>query len=161
MVGTLGIAARTEAALSNRKKSSISMVSYRKNAPLTLEQFTALYRESTLAERRPAERADIMQQMKDNADLTITAWDDDRLVGISRSLTDFGYVAYLADLAVASSHQGQGIGRQLIAETRAALWPDCMLVLLAAPAADRFYPRVGFSHNPRAWVLAGDEPLLD
>lgn len=137
------------------------MITYKNDAPLTLEQFTALYRESTLAERRPAERADIMRQMKDQADLTITAWYGDQLVGISRSLTDFGYVAYLADLAVARTHQGQGIGRQLIAETRAALGPDCMIVLLAAPAADQFYSRVGFTHNPRAWVLAGDDPLID
>lgn len=161
MVGDLGFASRNEEALSTEKQLNINMISFKKDAPLTLEQFTALYRESTLAERRPAERPEIMQQMKDNADVTITAWDGEDLVGISRSLTDFGYVAYLADLAVAKSHQNQGIGRSLIAETRAALGPDCMLVLLAAPAADRFYPRVGFSHNPRAWVLAGSEPLLE
>lgn len=135
------------------------MITYKKDAPLTLEQFTAIYRESTLALRRPADRPDIMQQMKDNASVTITAWDGQRLVGLSRTLTDFGYVAYLADLAVSTSHQGNGIGKRLIAETRSALGPECMVVLLAAPAADEFYPRVGFSHNPRAWVLAGDEPL--
>ncbi|MGD8376289.1 MAG: GNAT family N-acetyltransferase, partial [Acidobacteriota bacterium] len=69
--------------------------------------------------------------------------------------TDFGYVAYLADLAVAASHQRRGIGRRLIEETRAALGPRCMLVLLAAPAAADYYRRVGFTHHPRAWVLPG------
>lgn len=134
-------------------------IAYRKDAPLSLEQFTALYRESTLAERRPAERPDIMQQMMDNASVTITAWADDELVGISRTLTDFGYVAYLADLAVSVSHQGLGIGKQLIAETRAALGRECMIILLSAPAANEFYPHIGFSHHARAWVLEGDEPL--
>ena len=96
-------------------------ITYRNDASLSLEQFIELYRKSTLAERRPADRPEIMQQMMDNASVTITAWADDELIGISRTLTDFGYVAYLDDLAVSASHQGLGIGKQLIAETRAAL----------------------------------------
>ena len=132
---------------------------YRKDAPLSLEQFTELYRASTLAERRPADRPDIMQQMMDHASVTITAWSGDDLVGISRTLTDFGYVAYLADLAVSVSHQGLGIGKRLIAETRGALGADCMIVLLSAPAANEFYPHIGFDHHARAWVLEPGEPL--
>lgn len=135
------------------------MVEYKKDVPLDLDQFIALYRASTLAERRPADDRETMRQMMENADLTITAWDGDALVGISRSLTDFDYVAYLADLAVAESHQGTGVGRQLIEETRAALGPQCQIVLLAAPAANEFYPRIGFSHNARAWVLPGAHDL--
>ena len=38
--------------------------------------------------------------MIQHANLVVTAWDGPRLVGISRSLTDFLYVAYLSDLAV-------------------------------------------------------------
>ena len=97
-----------------------------------------------------------MRQMMENASLTITAWDGDALVGISRTLTDFGFVAYLADLAVAQSHQRRGIGRRLIQETAAALGPKCSVVLLSAPDANEFYPHIGFSHNPRAWVLLGN-----
>lgn len=139
---------------------TISTIEYKKDALLTLEQFTALYRNSTLAERRPADDPDVMRQMMENASLTITAWAGDELVGISRTLTDFGYVAYLADLAVSKSVQARGIGRQLVRETRAALGPGCMLVLLAAPAANEFYPKIGFEHNPRAWVLKPDDDVL-
>lgn len=130
-----------------------SEIEYRKDEHVDLGQFIGLYRSSTLAERRPAGDRAVMRQMLENADLTITAWAGDTLVGISRTLTDFGYVAYLADLAVAASHQRQGIGKRLIEETQAALNPTCMLVLLAAPAANEFYSRIGFEHNPRAWVL--------
>lgn len=132
-------------------------IEYRRDFPLDLDRFIELYRSSTLAERRPADDRDVMRQMMENADLTITAWDGDMLVGISRSLTDFGYAAYLSDLAVAGSYQGRGIGKRLIEETRAALGPKCRIVLLAAPAANEYYPKLGFTHNPRAWVLpAGD-----
>lgn len=130
-------------------------IEYRKNVPLILDQFIDLYRASGLAERRPAEDREVMLQMMNNATLTVTAWSGESLVGISRTLTDVGYVAYLADLAVAKSHQRLGIGRRLIEETRAALGPKCKMVLLAAPAANQFYSLMGFTHNPRAWVLSG------
>jgi predicted N-acetyltransferase YhbS len=64
-------------------------------------------------------------------------------------------VAYLADLAVDVEFQRQGIGKQLIEETRRRLKPECMIVLLAAPAANEYYLKLGFEHNPRAWVLRG------
>lgn len=133
-------------------------VEYKKDVALTLEQFTELYRKSTLAERRPKDPS-IMQQMMQNASLTISAWAGEELVGISRTLTDFGFVAYLADLAVAKSHQGQNIGRRLVQETKAALKPGCMLVLLSAPDANDYYPTIGFKNNPRAWVLNGNDPV--
>src|SRR5690606_32521689 len=115
------------------------------------------YEGSTLGARRPVHRPDIFARMLANADLMITAWHDERLVGIARSLTDFAYVAYLADLAVDEGYQRRGIGRSLIEETRQRLAPECMIVLLAAPKANEYYARLGFEHNPRAWVLRGLE----
>ena len=49
--------------------------------------------------------------------------------------------------------QKQGIGTRLIEETKKQLGPECMLVLLAAPKANDYYPKLGFEHNPRAWML--------
>ncbi len=128
---------------------------YRDDADLTVEQAIDLYRRSTLGERRPVDRPDIFRSMLDHANLTVTAWDGDRLVGIARTLTDFGYVAYLADLAVDLDYQRQGIGRSLVAETRQRLEPTCMIVLLSAPKANEYYPKIGFEHHPRAWVMPG------
>ncbi|HYR24746.1 MAG TPA: GNAT family N-acetyltransferase, partial [Aquabacterium sp.] len=54
--------------------------------------------------------------------------------------------------------QRQGIGKHLIEETRRRLGRECMVVLLAAPKAHDYYPKLGFEHNPRAWVLKGDFP---
>jgi predicted N-acetyltransferase YhbS len=131
-------------------------IQYRDDASLTVSMAIDLYNRSTLGERRPVHRPDIFAGMLKNATLTVTAWDGGRLIGISRSLTDFTYVAYLSDLAVDAGYQNKGIGRQLIAETRARLKPECMIVLLAAPQANDYYAKVGFEHNPRAWVLKGE-----
>jgi ribosomal protein S18 acetylase RimI-like enzyme len=130
-------------------------IEYRDNAELSVSEVIELYRRSTLGERRPIDRPDIFEGMLKNANLIITAWQCSRLVGIARSLTDFTYVAYLADLAVDSEYQRQGIGRRLIQETRHRLQPECKVVLLSAPQANEYYPKLGFQHNPRAWVLAG------
>lgn len=128
---------------------------YRDDAPVSVAQAIDVYRRSTLGERRPVDRPEVFADMLQHANLMITAWDGAQLVGIARSLTDFGYVAYLADLAVDATYQRRGIGRRLVEETRARLAPDCMIVLLAAPNANDYYPKLGFEHNPRAWVLRG------
>ncbi|MBS0542763.1 MAG: GNAT family N-acetyltransferase [Proteobacteria bacterium] len=130
-------------------------IDYRDDAPITAAQAIDLYRRSTLGERRPVDRPDVFEAMLANASLVVSAWQGERLVGIARTLTDFAYVAYLADLAVDAGHQRQGIGKRLIEETKRRLGAECMIVLLAAPKANDYYPRLGFEHNPRAWMLKG------
>jgi predicted N-acetyltransferase YhbS len=128
------------------------MISYRVGNDLDLDAVIELYRASTLAERRPADERSRMAAMLKNANLVVTAWDGAQLVGISRALTDFVYATYLSDLAVRVSHQRLGIGRELMRRTQAAA-PQANLILLAAPAAEKYYPHVGFTHHPQAWIL--------
>jgi predicted N-acetyltransferase YhbS len=129
------------------------MIQYRDDAAISAEQAIDLYIRSTLGERRPIHDKSAFEAMLKHANLIITAWDDEKLVGISRTLTDFSYVAYLADLAVDLDYQRQGIGKELIAKTQASLGSDCMIVLLAAPKANEYYEHIGFEHHPRAWTL--------
>ena len=72
------------------------------------------------------------------------------MVGISRVLTDFSYVAYLSDQAVDVDYPKQRIGKQLIEKTKSDLGPDCMLVLLAASKARGYYGPLGFEIHPSA-----------
>ncbi len=135
------------------------MICYRVGNDLDLDHVFDLYRASTLGERRPVEDRAILADMIRHANLVVTAWEGDVMVGISRSLTDFSYVAYLADLAVRDTHQKLGIGRELIARTRAEMGPRSMIVLLAAPAAVDYYPKLGFTKHGSAWILRASEEL--
>ena len=128
-------------------------VTYRTGNDLDLDEVIELYHGSTLGMRRPVADRACMAGMLRHANLIITAWQGERLVGIARTLTDFCYVAYLADLAVHRDYQRQGIGAELIRRTQGALGPRAKIVLLAAPAAAGYYPRVGFVRHPQAWVL--------
>jgi predicted N-acetyltransferase YhbS len=128
------------------------MISYRTGNDLDLDALIGLYRACSLGERRPVDDRQRMSAMLANANLVVTAWDAGQLVGISRSMTDFAFVTYLADLAVRESHQRRGIGKELIRRTRSAA-PQARLILLAAPAANEYYPHIGFTHEPKAWIL--------
>jgi ribosomal protein S18 acetylase RimI-like enzyme len=135
------------------------MIEYRTGNWLDLEQVVELYKASTLGERRPIEDRPRFAEMLKNANLVITAWEGKLLVGISRSLTDFCYITYLADLAVRVSHQKQGIGKELIRQTQTNGGPKTSLVLLAAPAAEKYYPHIGFTNLPQAWFLRGGDTI--
>jgi len=132
---------------------------YKTDANISVEQAISLYRRSTLGERRPVDNQETFKGMLKNASVTISAWHNEKLVGISRTLTDFTYVAYLSDLAVDASFQKKGIGKRLIKETRGRLEEECMLVLLAAPKAKKYYAKLGFESAPSAWIMRGDGEL--
>ena len=134
------------------------MIAYRSDLRPALEQARELYRASTLGERRPIDDDARFAAMLANANLVVTAWDGELLVGIARALSDFSYATYLSDLAVRASHQRRGIGRELIRRTRAAA-PQASLILLAAPAAERYYPHIGFQQHPQAWLLREGDAL--
>jgi ribosomal protein S18 acetylase RimI-like enzyme len=126
---------------------------YSSSTNISADQAIDLYIRSTLGERRPIHNREAFENMYKHANLIISAWDEDKLIGISRSLTDFSYVAYLSDLAVDVQYQKQGVGKRLIQETKAKLEQDCMLVLLAAPKAREYYGPLGFEKHPSAWTL--------
>jgi GNAT superfamily N-acetyltransferase len=136
-------------------------VEYRNGNDLVLAEVIDLYRESTLGERRPIDDEAIVADMLRHANLVVTAWDGHTMVGIARTLTDFSYVGYLADLAVRASYQNRGIGTELIKRTRDLMGARSMLVLLAAPKAVDYYPRVGFRKHESTWVLGKSESLVD
>ncbi|HEV2855751.1 MAG TPA: GNAT family N-acetyltransferase [Thermoanaerobaculia bacterium] len=137
----------------------MSEITYRRDNDLDLDEVLDLYRSCSLGARRPIDDRSILADMIRHANLVITAWEGDLLVGISRSMTDFSYVAYLADLAVRESHQRRGIGVELIRRTREAMGPRSMIVLLSAPAAVEYYPKIGFTRHESAWILRAGEPL--
>ena len=132
---------------------------YRVGNDLDLDAVIELYRASTLAERRPIDDLARMRTMLARAGIVVTAWDGSLMVGLSRAVSDFSYFTYLADLAVRESHQRSGIGRELIRRTREAGGPKTNLLLLSAPAAEEYYPRLGFVQHESAWLLRPEDEL--
>ena len=132
-------------------------IEYRFGNALSVDELIELLRASTLGERRPIDDRAIVESMIAHGNLTVTAWDGALLVGFCRTLTDFLYVGYLSDLAVRDTHQRQGIGTAMIERTRERMGPRSSLVLLSAPKAVEYYPKIGFTQHHSAWLLRAED----
>lgn len=118
---------------------------------VTAEQVAQLYSRAGL--NRPVNDLPRVQRMLDNANLTVSAWEGDTLVGLARCLCDYGWVCYLSDLAVLQTSQHQGIGRAIVEATHAHIGPQCALLLLSVPTAMEYYPKVGFEKAENAFLI--------
>lgn len=128
-------------------------LTYQLEPHLPPAEFIDVLVRSTLAERRPVDRPDVIRAMLEHADIIQTARADGLLVGISRAITDFSYCTYLSDLAVDRAYQRQGVGRELVRRTHEAAGRHTHLVLLAAPNARTYYPHIGMQPHESAWVI--------
>ena len=134
-------------------------VEYKINQTITADQFIGLLSKTSLDARRPIDQVETIDAMLANANLLVTAWQGDRLIGVARSVTDFAFCCYLSDIAVDESIQASGIGKTLIRMTKEALKPTCSLILLSAPQAVGYYPKIGFTQHNSAWVLTDIDDL--
>jgi GNAT superfamily N-acetyltransferase len=128
---------------------------YRTDRTLTPEEYIDLLRSTTLGPRRPVDEPARIAAMLAHANLLVTAWDGPLLVGAARCFTDYAYVTYCSDLCVRESHQKRGIGKELL--KRVVEIAPCRIVLLAAPQAVDYYPRIGFTQHNSAWTVLPDE----
>jgi ribosomal protein S18 acetylase RimI-like enzyme len=127
-------------------------IDYCTEPQLHADEFIDVHRRSTLAARRPVDNIETMGGMLTHADVLLTARDPTGLlVGISRALTDFSWCTYVADLAVDVAFQRRGIGRELLRRTHEAAGLHTSLILLAAPAAESYYPHVGMTRHNSCW----------
>ncbi|MVN77494.1 GNAT family N-acetyltransferase [Hymenobacter sp. HMF4947] len=126
-------------------------ITYTLDAQPTPAQVIDLYRSAGLV--RPIENPARIAQMYQHANLVISAWAGDQLVGVARSLSDFCYCCYLSDLAVHQDYQRQGIGKRLVALTKEAVGDESMLLLLAAPAAMPYYPALGMTPVDNGFII--------
>ena len=130
----------------------MSEIVYAIEKSLDVSEFIEVLKNSTLAERRPINDEQRISSMCNNANLIVTARVDGTLVGVARSITDFVYCTYLSDLAVDVKFQKTGIGKKLIEETKKAT-PQAKLILLSAPAAVDYYPRIGMTKHNHCYYL--------
>ena len=137
-----------------RHEDAMTEITYALEPQLDPQEFADVLRRSTLGERRPVDDAEAMRGMVAHADLIVTArTPEGLLVGVSRALTDYHWCTYLADLAVDVACQRRGIGLELIRRTHMAAGLRTSLTLLAAPAAETYYPHIGMRPHHSCWRI--------
>jgi len=126
-------------------------ITYKFDIVPTPDQIIKLYDQSGLP--RPTADKDRIKIMFENSNLIVTAWDNSTLVGVSRSITDWAWSCYLADLAVDPNYKKSGIGKKLIELTKEKIGEQVMILLLSVPTAMEYYPKVGFTKEDRAFTI--------
>lgn len=127
-----------------------TMISYAVNPRLKTKDVIELFASSDI--RRPVDNPSRIKRMIANADLTISAKDGRKLVGI-RAVTDYSYCCYTSDLAVDKKYQSKGIGKKLLKIVQKRLGDQVMILLLSAPESDSFYSHIGFDKVKNAWKI--------
>lgn len=115
------------------------------------DQLIELYETAGLP--RPTNDKERIQKMFDSSNLIVTAWNDEQLVGVARSITDWVWSCYLADLAVHPAFKKAGIGKELVRLTKEKLGEQSMLLLLSVPTAMEYYPKIGMTKEDRAFTI--------
>ncbi len=128
------------------------MIEYKIENDLSVEEFRMVLINSTLGERRPVNDYERLSGMLKHGNLIVTARDNGRLIGVSRSLSDYAFCTYLSDLAVDEQYQKQGVGKELIRQTMLAS-SSARLILLSAPAATSYYPKIGMKRFEHCYYI--------
>ena len=126
-------------------------ITYKTSIIPATEQIISLYDKAGLP--RPTTDTERIKKIYQNSNLIASAWLGDRLVGVCRSITDWAWSCYLADLAVDPDLKQSGIGKKLIELTKETVGNEVMIILLSVPTAFDYYPKVGFEKENRAFSM--------
>jgi N-acetylglutamate synthase-like GNAT family acetyltransferase len=126
-------------------------IQYLINVPLDAQDVSDVFRSSGI--KRPVDDLIRIRKMLDHADIIISAWDGEKLIGVARAITDFSYCCYLSDLAVSKEYQRCGIGKELVGRLREHIGDEVSLLLVSAPSAMEYYPQIGFERTEKAFII--------
>lgn len=93
--------------------------------------------------------------------LVVASRDAEQTVGMARLVTDYGYVAYIADVVVSPEYQGRGIAKAMLGmilqhiKDQLEDGEQVMVFLLAAKGREAFYRPFGFLDRPNDTYGAG------
>jgi ribosomal protein S18 acetylase RimI-like enzyme len=79
--------------------------------------------------------------------------EDGKLVGVGRALADGIDCSYLCDIAILPSHQGIGLGKQIVSKLVELSRGHKKIILYAVPGKEPFYKRFGFKRMKTAMAI--------
>jgi ribosomal protein S18 acetylase RimI-like enzyme len=113
------------------------------------EELSALYRAAPLGDKK----ASHLQRVFTNSLFKCFVYDNARLVGVGRALADGADCSYICDIAVLPSHQGTGLGKQIVGHLVEASRGHKKIILYAVPGKEPFYRKFGFLRMKTAMAI--------
>lgn len=117
------------------------------------EELAALYRAAPLGNKGAAD----LELVFSNSMFRCFAFETGSLVGAGRVLADGRDVAYLCDIAVLPSHQGRGLGKEIISKLLDLSKSHSKIFLYAVPGKEPLYRKFGFRRMTTAMAIFEDQ----
>jgi ribosomal protein S18 acetylase RimI-like enzyme len=122
---------------------------------LDWNELSALYRAAPLGNKNPEGlRTAFMNSM-----FKCFVYEDGRLVGVGRALADGTDCAYICDVALLPSHQGLGLGRQIVSTLVSMSAGHKKIILYSVPGKEAFYRKLGFKRMSTAMAIFENQDL--
>ena len=117
------------------------------------DELEALYRAAPLGNKNAAG----LRTVFTNSRYRLFAFDQRRLVGAGRALADGADCSYICDVAVLPSHQGTGLGKEIVSRLVALSQGHKKIILYSVPGKEAFYRKFGFRRMLTAMAIFEDQ----
>lgn len=113
------------------------------------DELSALYRAAPLGDKKPVD----LRTAFSNSMFKCFVYEDACLVGVGRALADGVDCSYICDVAVLPSHQGTGLGGQIVGHLVEKSRGHRKIILYALPGKEPFYRKFGFLRMKTAMAI--------
>lgn len=113
------------------------------------DELSALYRAVLLGDKKPLH----LQTVFSNSMFKCFVYENTCLVGAGRALADGADCSYICDIAVMPSHQGTGLGKQIVSHLVESSRGHKKIILYAVPGKEPFYRKFGFLRMRTAMAI--------
>lgn len=118
-------------------------------------ELSALYRAAPLGEKSPTD----LETAFSSSRFRCFVYDSGNLVGVGRALADGVDCSYICDIAVLPSHQGTGLGKEIVANLLRLSDGHKKIILYAVPGKESFYRKFGFKRMTTAMAIFENQAL--
>lgn len=88
----------------------------------------------------------------ENSYIVVFAFDEEKLIGFGRAISDGAYQAAIYDIAVLPEYQGKRVGAAIV-NSIVKSNPQCNFILYAAPTKEAFYEKLNFKKMKTGMAL--------
>jgi ribosomal protein S18 acetylase RimI-like enzyme len=113
------------------------------------DELSRLYLAAPLGQKAPSD----LKVAFSNSMFKCFVYDSGTLVAVGRALADGRDCSYICDVAVLPSHQGLGIGKQVVSKLIDLSRGHRKIILYAAPGKEPFYRKLGFKRMTTAMAI--------
>lgn len=113
------------------------------------EELSELYRAAPLGEKTPLH----LQKVFSNSMFQCFVYESRKLVAAGRAVADGADCSYICDIAVLPSHQGTGLGKQIVRDLVEMSRGHKKIILYAVPGKEPFYRKFGFLRMNTAMAI--------